>query len=141
NALMLLVLLVACGPPRNITYLSNLESSAATETVGDAYPGIIIRPGDILNITVTSLSIESNALFNSHNATGDTEFAGYQVDEKGFIDFPLIGPVEVANHTKAQVRDILVAKLNEHVKNPIVNIRFLNFKVTVLGEVNNPSTF
>lgn len=137
----LVPLLISCGPPRNITYLSNLETTKETTTEVGEYPGIIIQPGDLLNITVTSLSLESNALFNSHNTVGDAEFAGYQVDEKGYIDFPLIGPVQVANRTKAEAHDILVAKLNEQVKSPIVNIRFLNFKVTVLGEVNNPSSF
>lgn len=138
---LLLFLIFSCGPTRNITYLSNLGNVPETRTPVKHESGVTIQSGDLLNITVTSLSIESNMLFNQHNAAGDEDYAGYFVDENGFIDFPLIGPIQLAGSTKAEAREKLVEKLNEQVKKPIVNIRFLNFKVTVLGEVNNPSSF
>src|SRR5690606_36116850 len=65
----------------------------------------------------------------------------YLVDENGYVDFPLIGSTKLSGLTKIEAKNLLIEKLNEHVKQPIVGIRFLNFKVTVLGEVNNPSSF
>jgi polysaccharide export outer membrane protein len=90
---------------------------------------------------VSSLSIESNAIFNANTSTGVEELTGYLVDERGFINFPILGEIQLAGLTKAEATETLAAKLNEHVKRPIVSIRFLNFKVTVLGEVNRPSSF
>ena len=133
--------LPSCGPTRNITYLSNLGNTVETTSPVEQQTSLTIQPGDLLSILVTSLSVESNLLFNSSSVNGVPEYAGYLVDENGFIDFPIIGPVQVAGHNKAEARELLITKLNEHVKKPIVNIRFLNFKVTVLGEVNNPSSF
>ena len=143
NHLFVLVLLLAasCGPTRNITYLSNLGNVPEIKTPVTQEGKVSIQPGDVLSISVTSLSIESNALFNSYNASGEEQQVGYLVDEKGFIDFPLIGPVQLQGSTKAEAKEKLITRLNEHVKKPIVNIRFMNFKVTVLGEVNNPSSF
>lgn len=143
NHLFILVffLSASCGPTRNITYLSNLGNVPEIKTPVTQEGKVSIQPGDVLSISVTSLSIESNALFNSYNASGEEQQVGYLVDEKGFIDFPLIGPVQLQGSTKAEAKEKLIARLNEHVKKPIVNIRFMNFKVTVLGEVNNPSSF
>ena len=139
--LIMLSLFLSCGPSRNITYLSNLGNAAETTSRVEQQTSLSIQPGDLLSILVTSLSVESNVLFNSSSVNGVPEYAGYLVDENGFIDFPIIGPVKVAGHNKTEARELLITKLNEHVKKPIVNIRFLNFKVTVLGEVNNPSSF
>lgn len=128
---------VSCRPGRNITYLSNLRNSVEhkTNTIGN--PELVIQPSDLLGISVSSLNVESNAMFNSGGALSD----GYLVDKDGFIDYPVIGATKLSGLTRAEAKSILTAKLNEHVKNPIVNVRFLNFKVTVLGEVNNPSSF
>lgn len=143
NHLFIIVLLFSfsCGPTRNITYLSNLGNVPEIKSPVTQEGKVTIQPGDVLSISVTSLSIESNALFNSYNASGEEQQVGYLVDENGFIDFPLIGPVQLQGSTKAEVKEKLITRLNEHVKKPIVNIRFMNFKVTVLGEVNNPSSF
>lgn len=121
--------------------MSNLGNATESTSKVVQQTNLIIQPDDILSITVTSLSIESNAIFNANNTTGVGELTGYMVNEKGFIDFPLIGEVHLAGLTKAQATEKLIEKLNEQVKRPIVSMRFTNFKVTVLGEVNNPSSF
>ena len=135
------LLLTSCGPTRNITYLSNLGNSTESTTTVIQERNITIQPDDLLNISVSSLSIESNAIFNANTNTGVEGMTGYLVDERGFIDFPILGEIQLAGLTKAEATETLVTKLNEHVKRPIVSIRFLNFKVTVLGEVNRPSSF
>jgi polysaccharide export outer membrane protein len=66
---------------------------------------------------------------------------GYLVDKGGAINFPVIGKVTLAGLTKEEATEKMINEIKTHVKNPIVNIRFLNFKVTVIGEVNTPSTF
>ena len=142
--------LVSCSPSRNITYLSDLKGIEYSEEIKNKTDPQI-QPDDILSITVNSLNPESNLLFNSGvlqtlGSTSNTPTAsraseGYLVDQKGAINFPVLGMVELAGLSKEQATEKMTAEIKKSVKNPIVNIRFLNFKVTVIGEVNNPSMF
>jgi polysaccharide biosynthesis/export protein len=146
----LLVLSTACSE-RNLVYFSDLQGTSGNETPIRNYAQPTIQPDDILSITVSSLNPESNVLFNNVilptnsntsgviAATKGTE--GYQVDKSGFINFPVIGKVLLAGLTKEQAIDKMTNEIKVHVKNPIVNIRFMNFKITVIGEVSQPSTF
>src|SRR5690606_32590782 len=65
----------------------------------------------------------------------------YLVNANGYISFPVLGQVKVEGLTRDQVREKMVALLGEYVKDPIINVRFTNFRITVVGEVRNPSTF
>ncbi|WP_254451285.1 polysaccharide biosynthesis/export family protein [Hymenobacter sp. UV11] len=110
-----------------------------------------IQPDDLLSISVSSLNPESNVLFNNGvlQTVGSTSSAvatprtsdGYLVNTDGTINFPVLGKVTVAGLTKDQVTEKLTLEIKKSVKNPIVNIRLINFKVTIVGEVARPSTF
>ncbi|MGK9126749.1 polysaccharide biosynthesis/export family protein [Olivibacter sp. SA151] len=145
-----LVLLVfpSCQQKRNLVYFSDLEDSAA---IRDMIPRVAepkIQTGDILAITVNTLNPESNLLFNngtlqnlSERNVETTPNQGYLVNPDGAINFPVIGKISLVGRTKEEASELLVSKLSEYVKDPIVNIRFSNFRITVVGEVNKPSTF
>ncbi|SFQ83574.1 polysaccharide biosynthesis/export family protein [Hymenobacter arizonensis] len=141
----------ACGPARNITYFSNSHDTAETTTEIANKIDPIIQPDDLLSISVSSLNAEANVLFNSGviQSVGGVGVAGsavgksgegYLVNEKGAINFPVLGSVSLGGLTKEQATAKMTAGIQNHVKNPIVNIRFLNFKITVIGEVGRPST-
>jgi polysaccharide export outer membrane protein len=66
---------------------------------------------------------------------------GYLVDKNGFINFPVIGKISLVGMTKEEATDKMTDLIKTQVKNPIVNVRFINFKVTVIGEVQKPATF
>ena len=142
--------LVSCSPSRNITYLSDLKGIEYSEEIKNRTDPKI-QPDDVLSITVNSLNPESNLLFNSgvlqtlgtasNTPTTSRANDGYLVDQKGAINFPGLGRVGIAGLSKEQATEKMTAEIKKSVKNPIVNIRFLNFKVTVIGEVNKPSTF
>ncbi|HEX6892993.1 MAG TPA: polysaccharide biosynthesis/export family protein [Chryseolinea sp.] len=147
--LCLLVIFSSCTP-RNLVYFSDLPKNAESNTPITNYAPPKIQPDDILSITVSSLNPESNVLFNNvllPTTTGNTQVIadkideGYLVDKDGFINFPVIGKIELKNLTKEQATEKMTGLIKEHVKNPIVNIRFINFKVTVIGEVADPATF
>ena len=63
------------------------------------------------------------------------------MNKKGIIDFPVLGKLTVEGLTTSQLSDTLELKLNQYLQSPMVNVRLLNYKVTVLGEVNHPSTY
>ncbi len=110
-----------------------------------------IQEDDLLSITVTSLNAESNMLFNAgvlmpSGNTGNTIVStpineNYLVDKDGFINYPVIGQINLKGLTKLEAVKKMSLLLDEYVQNPIINIRLMNFKVTVIGEVQKPNTF
>ncbi len=134
---------------RNLVYFSDLPKSTDFSTPIKNYSAPKIQPDDILSVTVSSLNPESNVLFNNvllpatgnNNVVADKINEGYLVDKDGFINFPVIGKIGLGGLSKEQATEKMTDAIKEHVKNPIVNIRFLNFKVTVIGEVSSPATF
>ncbi len=110
-----------------------------------------VQSGDILHITVHSYDLEAARPFNiqevSPNLMGvqNTQtlelFLGYPVDAEGNIDFPVIGTVQVKGLTLPQIRQKLLELLRPYLKDAVVGIRFLNFRITVLGEVARPGTY
>ncbi|RDV11101.1 sugar transporter [Pontibacter diazotrophicus] len=151
-----LLLLASCSH-RNLAYLSDLQEQATYEEgiTNDTEPKI--QAYDLLSVSVTSLNPEASALFNTGQAAVAASMSnfsiasntsansiyreGYLVDKEGFIDFPVLGKVKLGGLTKAQAKEHFVSELEKHLKGPIVNVRYLNYKVTVVGEVNRPSTF
>jgi polysaccharide export outer membrane protein len=144
-------MLSSCVSTRNLIYLRDLEGQSSYIEEIKNKAELKIQPDDILSITVSSLNPEANMLFNSGvmptsiGAAGATVASrtpdGYLVDKNGEINFPVLGKVSLLGLTKEQATEKMTAEINKNVKNPIVNIKFLNFRVTVIGEVNRPSSF
>lgn len=142
-----ILLLSSCASRKKMAYfqgeLENVEAKNYTPT---------LVKDDLLAITVMGLDPEAVKPFNmpvtdvSNRAMGGYTQGtptppGYLIDADGNIDFPVIGQVQLAGLTRAEAKKLLQEKLTAYVNNPIVNIRILNFKVTVLGEVKSPGTF
>jgi polysaccharide export outer membrane protein len=119
------------------------------KTFVDAQIEPTIQPDDILSITVNSINPEATMIFNDQNAvvklndvgSQASGLSGYLVDSHGNIDFPMLGKLKVSGLGTQQIKDTLRLKLDRYLKDPIVNVRLQNFKITVLGEVNHPATF
>ncbi len=149
--LIVFVFLFSCGSSRNLVYFSDLQenSDQSTAILNSVDPKI--QPDDLLSITVNTLNPESNTLFNSgillpsvtttNNVNSNLVKDGYLVDKNGFISFPVLGQVKLGGLSKEEATKKMITELKRYIKGePIVNIRYLNFKVTVIGEVNRPST-
>lgn len=140
------LLISSCSSKRNLVYFSDLNDSSQYETkiINQA---ITIKSGDILSITISNLNPESNTLFNNGfienngNPSNTPNIQGYLVDNKGEINFPVIGSVKLEGLNKQEAIELLKNQLSKYIKNAIINIRFVNFKISVIGEVNKPSTF
>jgi polysaccharide biosynthesis/export protein len=104
------------------------------------------KPGDMIYIGVITPHEGSSKLFNQPNfasgAAGEGGAPmGYLVENDGHIIFPVLGKIGVVGYNKQQLTDTLTTKLRHYIDSPIVSIRLLNYKVTVLGEVNKPGTY
>lgn len=107
---------------------------------------LVIQPKDLLRIDVESIDPEAAMPFNQ-TTEGNTAqasaqniqlFQGYLVDEDGYVDIPLLGRIEAAGQTLESLQFLVRGRLREYLRDPVVNVRFLNFKVTILGEVAVP---
>ncbi|WP_343852453.1 polysaccharide biosynthesis/export family protein [Algoriphagus jejuensis] len=141
---------IACSK-RNLVYFSDISTDVTFSTSIDSLVQQRIQEDDLLSITVTSLNAESNMLFNAGvlmptGGTVNTVIStpineSYLVDKDGFINYPVIGKINLKGLTKLEAVNKMAGLLDEYVQNPIINIRIMNFKVTVLGEVQRPSSF
>lgn len=148
---ILLLFVFSCSSSRKLTYFRNLDEKGDFQTSIGAIEESKIQPSDLLSITVNSLNPESNILFNNgvlapagsgaQVASPARGSEGYLVDKDGNINFPVVGSIAVGGLTKTQASEKITLALKNFIKNPIINIRFLNFKITVMGEVARPSSY
>jgi len=134
----LLLMLTSCISKKEMIYLQDVKPSNPIVTSYEP----LIQKDDVLYINVSSLSDEAVMPFNldSKNQTNTSilEKQTYLVDFAGNIDFPVIGTFNVGNNTVNDVKLKLKQKLADYVSDAVVNVRIMNFKVSVLGEVNKP---
>jgi polysaccharide export outer membrane protein len=105
-----------------------------------------IQKNDILSITIRSfeqklalpynIAADENGLTQTISAT-----TTYQVDEDGFVDLPVLGKINLEGKTINQAKDTLKTILKSDLEDPSINMRLMNFRISVLGEVNKPGTF
>ncbi|MBJ6118235.1 polysaccharide biosynthesis/export family protein [Pontibacter sp. BT310] len=138
----------SCASRQNATYFNNTTKSEYTQQEQNLEP--IIQKNDLLSISVYSLNPEATEIFNESNAnigrsstatSNISQSVGYLVDQEGNIQFPLLGRVKAAGLSKKELRDHIRTELlrRKLLIEPSVDIRYLNYKVSVLGEVARPS--
>jgi polysaccharide export outer membrane protein len=137
-------MVTSCGSKKDILYFQDIERFPL-HTADSAKYQLRIVPNDNLLITVSASNPVAAEPFNSVNLTtsytSGLEWKGYLVDEKGEINFPVIGKVAIGNLTKAEAEKLLEDKLSNYIQLPVVNIRFMNYKISILGEVKNPGVY
>ncbi|MAJ37327.1 MAG: sugar transporter [Flavobacteriaceae bacterium] len=154
------VLLSSCGVSKSeIVYFQNLQlqntENTSSISSSEMPKNLSIRSNDLLSITVSALEQAAAAPFNltilgtrTGLAASEIQFnqnqqalQNYLVDSEGNIEFPILGTVPVAGLSRQELQSVLKIKISEYVQDPIVNVRILNFQVSVLGEVKNPGTY
>ena len=151
--ILIIVVFSSCANIKELTYLQGKFDTAKLSQVNAVEP--IIRKGDLLSIIVFSDNPEATKIYNqslitvgssagSGGLSGSSSLGsspssgGYQVDENGNIIFQGLGLLHVEGLTKAALKDTLDGRLKEYLTNPYYNIRFLNYKFTMLGEIAKP---
>lgn len=110
-----------------------------------------IKPDDELSISVTSLNPHATAMYQmplinpattlTLQSNSTPRFQTYIVDSEGDIDFPVLGKIHVSGKTTEQVEKYLTDEISKTVKDPIVDVRLLNFEISVAGEVKQPGRY
>ncbi|MFT4061224.1 MAG: polysaccharide biosynthesis/export family protein [Edaphocola sp.] len=159
----ILLSLGGCNSYKNIPYFQNLPDSGFVYHDGRTVPvtpfrELTIKPDDILSVTVQTMDPDmGNLMANVGSQNGlDAELStpssqsgtaagqpvsGYLVDKEGNIELPVAGKVKVAGLTTAEAKEMVRKKAMTWYREPVVNVRIVNFKVTVLGEVQRPGAY
>lgn len=142
-----LIFMSSCGSVKH-TDMIMLETIQNEVTAIDSLPALKIRTDDILGIQVTSRNPQTVQAFylvrEGTASAGETALGsqqGYRVDEEGNIYLPFLGKVKAAGKTILQLRQEITDGLNSYIPDASVQVRFQNFRVTLLGEVFRPNTY
>jgi len=146
-ALLFVILVTSCATKKEILYLQDANENSQNEI---NFQYTTIQPNDILKIDVETLVPEAAIPYNK-SGQGQIQQSsllliqldGYLVSNEGEIYFPILGNINVSNLTVNEAEEEIKNQLIDggHLKNPNVNVRIINAKVTILGEVKNPGTF
>ncbi|MBK6996144.1 MAG: polysaccharide biosynthesis/export family protein [Lewinellaceae bacterium] len=142
-----LLSLASCVQHKQLVNFSEGSAFPAGAQPISVVADVRIQPDDLLEIGVYAEDPVAVAPFTlqgigartkeENNVTGNN----YLVDQAGDIEFPVLGKIHLSGLTVEQARDTFKQKLTRYISNPIVNVRWLNFKFTVLGEVSRPATY
>ena len=152
--LLLPFLLAGCQSYKKVPYFQNVEVVNEVEQQEKLYDAKIM-PKDLLTIVVSctnpelaipfNLTVASNAgiaVSTSSYVTTQPVLQPYLVDNEGNISFPVLGELHLGGLTKKQAEQVIVEKLSPYMKEtPIVTVRMVNYKISVIGEVTRPGTF
>lgn len=147
-----LFIMSSCSSYKNVPYLQNPEVVNELKKELPLYDAKIM-PKDLLTITVNTTDPEAAAPFNltiqtpasasnNRNVYSQPTLQQYLVNNEGNIDFPVLGQLHVGGLTKDQAEDLIREKMKPYLREePIVTVRMVNYKISVMGEVARPGTF
>jgi polysaccharide export outer membrane protein len=148
TALIIIVVLTSCVPQKKILYFQDTEGGKerTSEFINQRTEDYLVQPGDNLFVRVRSLDEETNAFDPYRTSTNYYSESGiylnsYSVNDSGFVSFPLIGDVEVKNFTINEIQQILQSEVDEYIKNAVVIVKLVNFRITMIGEFKQPGKY
>lgn len=143
---MLLVvgaIVTSCASKKDVVYFQDAQEYETI--ISDNSHVNTFKIDDVVSINVSTLDSEASLPFNVFKGVmtngSRPEQLDYIIDKKGNIDFPVLGEVKLLGLTPEETKIMLKEKLEPYLKDPIINIRLVNFTVTVLGQVNKPGTY
>lgn len=143
---LLFILLQSCASRKNVAYLQDVNNNSNSQTEANYEP--VLKNDDLLSIIVSANDPEITYMFNIPQIQGSYKvnenqdgIKTYLIDTKGEIEFPVIGRIKLAGLTRTQAIDKLAEKIKPYITNPTINLRILNYKISVLGEVNKAGNY
>lgn len=153
--ILVVLSLAALHSCRSSEELIYLKDAANNETIKDLAPAYILKPGDILYVSIKSMNPEVNVLFNPeanmelnsgqsfmrYTMPSGAYLYGFEIDLDGNIKLPMLDKIKVSGVPISEVEVLVQKKADEFLNDAIVKVKLLNFKVTVLGEIRMPNTY
>ena len=143
--LLTALFLFSCASNKKILYLQNIDQTANLNEYTSYEPKL--QNDDLLSVIVSADQPELTIPFNMPQIQGNYQInenqdgiKTYLIDSYGYIDFPVVGKIKLAGYTRKEAISILETEIKEYITNPKINLRILNYKVSVLGEVTRPGT-
>jgi polysaccharide export outer membrane protein len=150
---ILISLVCSCGSTKSVPYFKNVVDSGVSKlSTTMVYHEPTIQPDDILSISIFTIDPTTSMVINqlSSQAFGTGQVigantnlsaSGFLVDKNGEIQLSIIGKVKLLGLTTFQARDLIQQLAAKTYNSPNVQVRYSNFKITVLGEVSRPATY
>lgn len=140
----------SCGSTTNIVYFADLDSTKVKEVPIAEFKEPVIQSDDILKITIQTLDVTATTALNqtsgspdksSSSSSEEAAVTGFLVDRAGNVEIPILGTVKLAGLTTTKARELIKELASKYYKDPTIQVRFANYKITVLGEVAKPSSY
>lgn len=154
STILLSALNSSCVDYKKLTYFKDIADTTSSTIIDlPGYQSPVIKVDDLIFISIQTIDPSSSQILNSGNIGSSnissstsnglnySSGSGYLVDENGEVDLPIIGKIKLIGLSTAQARALIKSKSALFFNDPIVNVRFSNFRITVLGEVNKPSAY
>lgn len=145
--------LSSCQSSKQMILMNNVSAGKVIKQLPVIETQHILKPGDVLYVNIETMNPDMNALLNPqqgsnaavssqlYNNPTTAYLNGYEIDSSGFINIPVLGKVKVGGIPLPQVQSVVQKRADEFIKNAVVNVKMLNFKVTVMGEVNRQGVY
>lgn len=147
---LIAVTLASCASKKDILYFQSSNTADSTQSQNKNFE-TVLKSDDLLMIVVSADNMGSVEKFNPPivGTTGTTaesidqvnvqmKVQTYLVDKNGEINFPVLGKIKVGGLRKSEVVELLIGQLTKYVSNPVINLRIVNYKISVIGEVVRP---
>ena len=144
-------MLSSCVSSKQMVFLNDAAPSKTFKKLPLSETEHILKTGDILYVSIKTMNADLNQLLNPQSGSNNSgqQFAnpsnaylfGYEVDSAGYINLPVLGKVKVGGIPLPKVQEVVQKRAAKYIKNAIVNVKMLNFKVTVMGEVNSQGVY
>ncbi len=149
-----ILLLCSCGTTKNVPYFQDVSLGSESEIPATAvFKEPTIQPDDILSISIFTIDPTTSMVINQLNtqslnvgsltasSSSNSSSSGFLVDKNGEIELSVVGRIKLLGLTTSQARDLIREKAAISYKYPNVQVRYSNFKITILGEVAHPDTY
>ena len=155
TVLLFLFLVAGCRSSKELIYLNDVVPNSVINGPSNLAAGPVLKPGDILYVSIKSTSSEVNLLYNPESTMEVSAYNSYQkfttpsgaylygfeIDKEMNLNLPMFGKVKAAGYSQSEVESIIQKKADESIKDAIVKVKLLNFKFSVIGEVRNPGVY
>jgi polysaccharide biosynthesis/export protein len=153
--LFISLLLFSCRSSKELIYMNDAKDQELIQRLPLQETEHILKTGDILYVSIKSINPEVNQLFNpesnmevatgtgyqKYTTPGGAYLYGYEVDANGNITLPNLGTIKVGGIALSSVNEVVQKKADEFLKDAVVNVKLINYKITIVGEVRNPGIY